>query len=148
MPLIGYRSINPSITIEERSGTTVSREDAPTRQKESRTAGSSEAAPGSGIVELPHLHLTEGPQIYHRGPLPAPDIISPPPLSCPVIRNPGAPTAHLFMSWHFFPPVSLVPLPSLAHTSLELDAPPPGTTRFLHTRDTGRSRPNFFLADA
>ncbi|KOC64079.1 hypothetical protein WH47_02242, partial [Habropoda laboriosa] len=33
--------------------------------------------------------------------LPEPDIISPPPSSCPVIRNPAAPTAHLFM-WHFF----------------------------------------------
>lgn len=102
--------------------------------------------PGFGIVELPRLHLTEGPQIYHRGPLPAPDIISPPPISCPVIRNPGAPTAHLFMSWHFFPPVLLFPFPSFAHTSLELDGTPARNNQILHRRNAGRTRLNFFLA--
>lgn len=88
------------------------------------------------------------PQIYHRGLLPTPDIISPPPISCSVIRNPGAPTAHLFMSWHFFPPVSrlfFLPL-SLAHSSSGLDAPPLGTTRFLRPKRVGRIRPNSLFA--
>jgi len=98
-----------------------------------------------GIVQLPRLHLTEGPQIYHRRPLPAPDIISPPPISCPVIRNPGAPTAHLFMSWHFFPPSPSFPFlhsPTLRSNS----TPRQEQSDFTYERNVGRIRLNFFLA--
>ncbi|EZA51485.1 hypothetical protein X777_09829, partial [Ooceraea biroi] len=90
-----------------------------------------------------------GPQIYHRGLLPAPDIISPPLISCSVIRNPGAPTAHLFMSWHFFllpahHPLVLLPRP---RSTLGLNAPLPGTTRF--TSEGRRTRSSeFSLCDA
>lgn len=78
--VIGYRSINLSITIEKRSTTIVRREDArprrvprwrnpqgldrfplspaATRQKGSRTVGNAE---GARLAELPRLHLTERP---------------------------------------------------------------------------------------
>lgn len=71
------------------------------RETKGRTTGSSEMA-RVRHSRTPAPPPDRGPQIYHRpGLYPAPDIISPPPIPCPVIRNPGAPTAHLFMSWHF-----------------------------------------------
>lgn len=113
-----------------------------TRQKKSRTAGNSKAAQERrefGIVQLPHLHLTEDPQIYYCRPLPAPDIISLPPISCPAICNPGAPTAHLFISWHFFLlfTLSLRFSCSLTLRSNLFPALPPETTRSYIRKSAG-----------
>lgn len=115
-----------------------------------RTTGSSE------IARVRHSRTPAPPpdrglDLSPRGPLPAPDIISPPPIPCPIIRNPGAPTAHLFMSCHFSSSLrSLIffLFPSLAHSSFRdlCLSPVSHQEQILHSKDIGRIRPNSLFA--
>jgi len=177
MPSISYRSINLSITIEECVPGRPSRAKTHTSAARSTVAkfvtvwsipfisgsdetkgvahgwkllGWLEATLGLGIVQLPRLHLTEGPQIYHRRPL------YPHQISSRRRRRSHVPSyvilalRQLIYLWADISSlrVLLFPFPSTRphFVRTRLEPPRQEQSDFTYERNVGRTRPNFFLA--
>lgn len=168
IPLIGYRSINLLITIKERSTTTVSREGARSAVRSTVAkfvtiwsipfiSGSDETkgvAHGWKLRDEPRVRAwpnsrTSTWQRAHRFitvDLYPHQISSHRRRSCvpsyviPALRQ----LIYLWAGISFLRPRTF-PLPR-SPTLRSSSTPPARNNQILHTRDTGRTRPNFFLA--